>query len=170
MAPKPTYEDFLAKTRQVEKELDSRDNTTKTISERFIERTSGLIFGFGLFKIISSENNMPTDFTIIHLNEAFEKYSNVNTANVSGKKITEIVNMADVKFDWISVMGHIAIFGAKSLFQYYFEEKKIWFSVSSFCPEENYFVVAIDDMTDRKQIDIDFNRKRASTETMNNEQ
>jgi hypothetical protein len=154
MEQKPTYDNFLIKVGQLEHELSKIEDSSVRL-QMFNEYTQSLPYAFVFCQILTGNNNLPADFKFITANKKFENYSNLNVSDIKDKKVTEIIPpIKEQKFDWISIMGHIAIFGAKTLFQVYLAPFDTWYIVSAFSPDQNYFVLAFDNITEIKQNEI----------------
>jgi len=96
------------------------------------------------------ENNVPSDFIYLEVNEAFEKLTGLK--EVVGRRVTEI--LPGIKTDhpeWLEIYGRVALSGRPEKLESYIESLKIWLSVSVYSSEKDIFVTLINNITESKQ-------------------
>jgi PAS domain S-box-containing protein len=111
--------------------------------------------GFALHKLIVNDDNKPVDYEFIDVNKAFEKHSGLVKESVIGKRVLEV--LPDIKsdsFDWIGKYGEITQNNKFADFESYSKILKRWFNVKAYSPMKGYFATIIEDITDKKNLQI----------------
>jgi PAS domain S-box-containing protein len=108
--------------------------------------------GWAFHKIIVDENGKPVDYIFLEVNAAFEKLTGLKKENIIGKRITEVLPGTEKDpADWIGKYGEVALTGNTLQCENYSEAAGRWFSISASSPEQGYFIVVLDDITEKKQ-------------------
>ena len=95
------------------------------------------------------EQSEPKDFIYLEVNSAFESLTGLK--NVTGKKVSEVIpglRESDPKL--LEIYGRVALTGVPERFENYVEALGMWFSVSVYSPQKEYFVAVFDVITERK--------------------
>ena len=96
------------------------------------------------------EDGQPSDFVYIKVNTAFEQLTGLK--NAEGRKVSEIIpGIRESNPDLFDKYGRVASTGNPELFETYVEPLNIWFSVSVYSTEKEYFVAVFQDITARKR-------------------
>lgn len=108
-----------------------------------------MLNGFAYCKMLF-EQNQPQDFIYLSINHSFEVLTGLK--NVVGKKISEIIpGLRDSDPRLFEIFGRVALTGYPERFEIYVAALTMWFSVSVYSPEKEYFVAVFDMITERKQ-------------------
>jgi PAS domain S-box-containing protein len=135
----------------------------KWFSENFIS-------GFALGKIINNNIEQVIDCEFISVNKAFEIHTGKKKEELIGHKWSELfLNYKNSKFNWIDLVGTVALKNSKAKFSYYAEHAQKWFSVTISSPENGYFIILLDDTTKVKKSEIQLRLKEEEIERLNNE-
>ncbi len=111
-----------------------------------------MLDGFSYCKILLDENNRPTDFVYLEINQAFERLTGLKREDVVGKKVTEVIpGIKDSHPELFDIYGKVALTGKETEFDIYFEPLEIWLSISAYSPRKGYFVAVFDNVTKRKK-------------------
>lgn len=125
--------------------------------ERLLFALTDSINGFGvaLHQIILDEHHQPVDYTFLSVNRAFEAMTGLVASDVLGQRATIIFpTMRDGSFDWIGTYGRVALEGVEEEFEQYLPSLDRWFHVLAYCPEHGSFVTIIQNVTDKKSMEI----------------
>ena len=96
------------------------------------------------------DRNKPKDFIYIDVNKAFETL--IGLKNVAGKKVSEVIpGIQETDPELFEICGRVALTGIPEIFEMYIEALSMWFSISVYRPEKEYFVAIFDVITERKQ-------------------
>ena len=96
------------------------------------------------------EQGRPLDFIYLDVNSIFE--SLIGLKDVVGKKASEVLSgIRESDPGLIELFGRVALTGKPERCETYVEALKMWFSISVYAPEQDYFVAEYDAITDRKQ-------------------
>jgi PAS domain S-box-containing protein len=108
-----------------------------------------MIEGFAFCKMIF-ENGKPQDFIYLTVNHAFENLTGLK--DVVGKRITEVIpGIRDADPELFEIYGKVSLNGKPERFEIFVEALKMWFSISVYSPEKEFFVAVFDVITERKK-------------------
>lgn len=103
-----------------------------------------MVEGCAYFQIILDKSNNPIDYMFIVINNAFEKYTGLTKEHVIGKKLTEIIPDNETQFfDWVKILGKVALQGHEEVCDFYSVLLKKWYSLKIFYQENGYLVVLL---------------------------
>ncbi|MGD0886246.1 MAG: PAS domain S-box protein [Thermodesulfovibrionales bacterium] len=123
--------------------------TLRRSEKRYRELFENMIEGFAYCKMIF-ENGKPQDFTYLSVNHAFETLTGLK--NVVGKRVTEVIpGIRETDPELIEIYGRVSLTGKPERFEMFVEALKMWFSISVYSPEEEFFVAVFDIITERKK-------------------
>jgi PAS domain S-box-containing protein len=134
-----------------------RDITERKHSEELLHKSEKLyrslfenmLNGFAYCKG-SFEGNRLVDYTFVSVNNAFEEQTGLK--DIEGKKISEIApEILVANQEYIDTIARVALEGSSAKFETFTPPLKKWLAVSLYSPEKEYFVVLVDNITDRKQ-------------------
>ncbi|MGB8451763.1 MAG: HD domain-containing phosphohydrolase [Anaerocolumna sp.] len=103
---------------------------------------------FAYNRILLNEDGYPCDCEILNINNAYAKLFDRETSDIVGKRITEV--LPDIKtseFDWIKLLGNIALHGGKMERAQYCGPLGRWFKITAYSPEKYYVITYILDVT-----------------------
>jgi two-component system, chemotaxis family, CheB/CheR fusion protein len=108
-----------------------------------------MIEGFAYCKMIF-ENGKPQDFIYLSVNHAFETLTGLK--NVVGKRVTVVIpGIQDADPGLFEIYGRVSLTGKPERFEMFVEALKMWFSISVYSPEKEFFVAVFDVITERKK-------------------
>ena len=112
-----------------------------------------MIEGFAYCKMVF-ENGKPQDFTYLSVNHAFETLTGLK--DVIGKRVTEVIpGIREADPELIEIYGRVSLTGKPERFEMFVEALKMWFSISVYSPEKEFFVAVFDVITERKKVEAD---------------
>ncbi|MEP6582851.1 MAG: PAS domain S-box protein [Ginsengibacter sp.] len=104
--------------------------------------------GFAYCKAIMESGHV-VDFIYLAVNNEYEKLFEVD--DITGKKMSEVLpELLASDADYTGLMTIVATSGKSEKFETYVESLCKWFSVSLYSPGEGYFVLLVDNITERK--------------------
>ena len=107
--------------------------------------------GFFYNKIIFGKDCKPIDFTILAINDEFEKITGISR-NVLGKKGSNVLQLSTKDFpEMLESYGQTVISGKSVKFERYFEGIQKWLSILVYSPEKGYFACILEDVTESKK-------------------
>jgi PAS domain S-box-containing protein len=105
--------------------------------------------GFAYCRMLYTENGTPDDYVYINVNESFESIFRV--PDIVGKKMTEIFPQINKEFPkLLEICSRVAMTGQSERFEGNFTPAQKWLSLSVYCPATGYFIVVVEDITQRK--------------------
>ncbi len=132
--------------------LESKTRALAAIEEserRYRFLFENMLEGFALCKM-QFENGVPIDFIYLDVNRAFENITGLK--QVKGKKVSELIpGIRSSNPEIFDVYGRVARSGQPEKFQTYLPALNIWFSVTAYSPQKEYFVAVFDNISERKR-------------------
>jgi PAS domain S-box-containing protein len=122
---------------------------------QYSELFQNMLNGLAYCKIILEEGR-PIDFIYLDVNQKFEELTGLK--NAIGKKVTELIpGINKTNPELAEIYGRVALSGKPEKFETYLPGLDIWFSVSVYSPEHEYFVALFENITERKQTEAALN-------------
>ncbi|MDR3611189.1 MAG: histidine kinase dimerization/phosphoacceptor domain -containing protein [Ignavibacteriaceae bacterium] len=119
--------------------------------ERYRSLFENMIGGFAFCRMIY-ENDQPSDFIHLQVNNAFGKMTGLK--NVIGKNITELIpGVKETNPELFEIYGMVARTGKMERFETYMPAFKGWFAISVYSPATEFFITIFEDITERKIAD-----------------
>jgi PAS domain S-box-containing protein len=110
-----------------------------------------MLEGYAYCKMLFA-NNVPEDFIYLHVNAAFETLTGLK--NVIGKKVSEVIpGIQKSDAGLIETYGRVALTGKPERFETFVQALQMWFSISVYSPEKEFFVAVFDVITERKRVE-----------------
>jgi diguanylate cyclase (GGDEF)-like protein/PAS domain S-box-containing protein len=120
--------------------------------ERYRALFENMLDGYAYCKILF-EGDTASDFIFINVNNAFEKLTGLK--NVIGKKVSEAIpGIKKSNPELFEIYGRVALTGVPERFENYMDPLGIWFAVTVYSPEKEYFVAIFDNITQRKKAEV----------------
>ncbi len=131
----------IAERKQAEKDLKESESRFRSLFENMVE-------GFAYCKMIYNNGN-PIDFIYLETNESFEKLTGLK--DVTGKMVSEVIpGIQQTDPGLFETYHRVASTGNPERFELFLEALKMWFQISVYSPEKEYFVSIFDVITERK--------------------
>jgi PAS domain S-box-containing protein len=117
--------------------------------ERYRLLFENMIEGYAYCKMFF-EDGKPLDFVYLAVNDAFERLTGLK--NVVDKKVSEVIpDVRGSNPELFEIYGRVASTGNSERAEIYLDSLGIWFSLSVYSSEREYFVAVFDNITERKQ-------------------
>lgn len=108
-----------------------------------------MLNGFAYCKMIF-DHEYAVDFIYLAVNKSFEVHTGLK--DVTGKKVSEVIpGIRESDPALFEIYGRVALTGQPETIEIYVEGLKMWFSISIYSPQKEYFVAVFDVITTRKQ-------------------
>ncbi len=108
-----------------------------------------MLNGFAYCKMIF-EQGRPQDFIYLDVNRVHESLTGLK--DVVGKKVSEVIpGIKESDPGLFELYGRVALTGKPERLETYLEALKMWFLISVYSPQKEYFVAVFDVITERKQ-------------------
>ncbi|MDD4029362.1 MAG: GAF domain-containing protein, partial [Caldisericia bacterium] len=123
-----------------------------TYQSLFYAMKSGFVYG----QILTDSNEKPVNIRILEINPAFETMTSLYAKDIVGKTLLEFdPNMMSDSFPWIQIYGQAALMGESVEVEKYSSRFQSWFRIQAFSPKPGYFAAFVEDITQRKKIEIE---------------
>lgn len=148
----------------------NQENESRKISEAALmqsEKKYSSLFasmheGFALHEIICDAAGRPVDYMFLDVNPAFERITGVKKTDLVGKTVLTVFPGTE-KY-WIEKYGQVALTGEPTTFENYSVELQRYYQVSAFSPEKNKFAVVANNITDRKNAELEITHAKEKAE------
>jgi PAS domain S-box-containing protein len=125
------------------------EETVRESEHRLHSLFDNMLNGFAYCKMIF-DHERPQDFIYLEVNHAFESLTGLK--DVVGRKVSEVIpGIGESDPELLETYGRVSLTGIPETFENYVEPLKMWFSISVYSPEKEYFVAVFDVITERKQ-------------------
>ena len=108
-----------------------------------------MISGYALHEIICDRTGKPVDYRFLAVNEAFEKMTGLNSADILGRTVLDVLPATEPI--WIERYGQVTLTREPAHFENYSSALGKYYEVHAFSPEPGKFATIINDITERKQ-------------------
>lgn len=113
-----------------------------------------MLHGFAHCKMIYDEDGRPTDFIYLNVNCAFEKLTALT--DVVGKRVTEVIpGIKEAHPELLEIYGRVVLTGQPERLELEFKPLEMWLSISVYSPSPEHFVAIFDNITERKQAELE---------------
>jgi PAS domain S-box-containing protein len=110
------------------------------------------------------ENEKPMDFVYLEVNNSFEKLTGLK--NVIGKRVTEVIpGIKETNPELFEIYGRVSLSGIPESFNVFLDTLKMWLSISVYSPVKEFFVTVFDNITERRQVEIQKEKALKALET-----
>jgi two-component system, chemotaxis family, CheB/CheR fusion protein len=125
------------------------DEALRRSEKQYRELFENMIEGFAYCKMVF-ENGKPQDFIYLSVNHAFEKLTGLK--DVVGKRVTEVIpGIREADPELFETYSRVSLTGKPERFEMFVEALKMWFAISVYSPEKEFFVAVFDVITERKK-------------------
>lgn len=142
-----------------------RDITERKLAEdslresehRYRSLFENMIEGYAYCQMLF-DHETPSDFVYIAVNSKFERLTGLK--DVVGKKVSEVIpGFQETSSDLIKLYGRVALTGKPERLETFVESLGIWFSIAVYSPAKEYFIAIFDNITERKQAEVDLRER-----------
>ncbi|ERI94286.1 diguanylate cyclase domain protein, partial [Clostridiales bacterium oral taxon 876 str. F0540] len=119
--------------------------------EKLCRFYDSLVEGIAENEVICNEAGQGIDFRIIRVNNNFGKITGIDTKNISGKTLREI--LPDIEEYWIKELSNAALNGLRIQMEEYCKPLKKYFRVNAFSMEKGRIYVLFTDVTKDKEVE-----------------
>jgi len=137
---------YAIERKKIETELKKSENLYRSLFENMLN-------GFAYCKMLF-DHSKPYDFEYLMANSAFETQTGLK--NVVGKKVSEVIpGIQKLDQNLLDIYGRVALTGIPETIEIYVKSLGMWFSISVYSPQKEYFVAVFDVITERKKAETE---------------
>ncbi len=111
-----------------------------------------MLDGFALHEMIFDHAGTPVDYRFLAMNPAFERMTGLKSCEVIGKTVFNVLPGIEKK--WVEIYGEVVRTGKPKRFDDFSRTLNKHFEVLTFCPQAGQFACLIQDITNRKQLEM----------------
>lgn len=135
------------------------EEALREIEDRYRSLFENMLNGFAYCKMVFDQGQ-PQDFIYLDVNHAFEILTGLK--DVVGKRVSEVIpGIRESDPGLFAVYGRVALTGQAERFETFVEGLGMWFAISVYSPEKEYFVAVFDVITERKRTEEALRRSEA---------
>jgi PAS domain S-box-containing protein len=147
-----------------------RNITERKVAEEMVKNSEKqyrflfdeMLSGFSVHEIICDQNKKPTDYRFLSANKTFEKMTGLVASDILGKTVLEVLPITE--YSWIERYGKVALTGEPIQFENYSAALGKHYEVRAYCPEHGKFATLINDITERKNAELDLIKAKEKAE------
>jgi PAS domain S-box-containing protein len=121
--------------------------------------------GLAFCEMVFDAESMPVGWRYIQVNDAFEKLTGLTNAT-KGEVSTVLQSFDTPPSELIDIYTRVSMGGGPERFETYAEPFKRWLHVSVYSPKRTFFVATFQNITDRKQIEIDLEHAKIAAQNV----
>ncbi len=150
-ARKQAEEELREAHRTLEKQVAERTEALQQSEELYHSLFENMLDGFAYCRMIY-DGVYAQDFVYLDVNRSFTLLTGLD--NVIGKRASEVIpGVRESDGELFETYSRVALTGKSEKFEVYVKALQMWFSVSVYSPQKEYFVAVFDVVTERKRVE-----------------
>jgi PAS domain S-box-containing protein len=134
--------------------LKTSNGELRESERRYSALFANKLNGIAHCRVITDEQSTPVDYLILRVNEAYQRIIGMKKAQLEGRRARDVFpGLETFSFDYIGVLGKIALEGGEISFESFLEPTGQHLSVYAYSPLEGEFAVILSDVTEQKQVE-----------------
>jgi diguanylate cyclase (GGDEF)-like protein/PAS domain S-box-containing protein len=107
--------------------------------------------GIAYHRMVYNKAGKPIDYLFLEANRSYQRLTGVNPVGLLATQA--FPGIEKDSFDWIGTFGNVAKNGTEIRFQQFFEVNKRWYDCVAYQYQQDHFVAAFFEITDKKEIE-----------------
>lgn len=133
------------------------EEALKASEKRYYELFENMLDGMAHCRMVFDDAGRPVDFVYNLVNSAFGRLTGLK--DVVGRRVTEVIPLIrEQSPEVLEIYGRVAVTGRPEHFEFLFTPLNIWLSISVYSPEPESFVAVFENITERKQVEMERER------------
>ena len=134
--------------------LQASNGELRESERRYSALFANRLNGIAHCRVLTDEQGSPVDFLILRMNEACQRIIGIKKAQFEGHSARAVFpGLENFAFDYIGVLGKVALEGGEISFESYFEPNRQYLSIYAYSPLEGEFAVILSDVTEQKRVE-----------------
>ena len=126
----------------------------KLSEEKYRSLFENMINGYAYCRMIFDQKDKPVDFVYLEINDAFEKLTGLNRAEVVGRRVSEAIpGTREANPEIFEIYGRVAQTGKTESFEVFFKPLNMWLKIAVYGPKKEHFVAIFENITKRKELE-----------------
>jgi diguanylate cyclase (GGDEF)-like protein/PAS domain S-box-containing protein len=140
-------------------EIKKQEEEKTKLEKQWGKLIEELPLGFNLRELIFDEKGKPVDYKFLSINDMYEEITGLKTSEIIGKTAHEV--LPDIESTWIDQYAEVVLKGKTVVIEDFSRALGKYFRVIAYPYKEDQFVVIVDDITERKEIEEEIIRNEA---------
>ena len=116
---------------------------------------TGMPFACAVHEITLDQFGMPYGYIFCEVNDQFLRLTGLNKEDVIGRNVIEVIpDICKDSFDWIGEYAKVALGQCVLHTKQFSNAFQRWFEIQAYSPEIGFFVTLIEDVTDKKNLEL----------------
>lgn len=107
--------------------------------------------GIAIHELVTDSSGQPSDYIFLDVNNAFGRYTGLNSADIIGRRVTDILPGIE-KSSFIQTYGEVVSTGRSVNFEEYSKPLDRYYAINAYKIDENKFATIFMDISDRKTL------------------
>jgi len=138
--------------------LREEEDARKKSEEQYNLLAAKMPLGLALHEIICDDQMTPVDYRFLSINKGYEVLTGLKKEDIIEKTVLEV--LPNTEKYWIEKFGKVALNRESIQFEGYSQEIGKYFRVTGYSPIKGQFVVIVDDITERKRLELEIIKEK----------
>jgi PAS domain S-box-containing protein len=161
------YEQLEASEKELHRNFKALSKTSRSLArseERLKRLFEHMDEGLALHELVYGEDGRVSDYRILAVNPAYERYVGIKQEDAAGRTATDLYGTEEPPY--LDIYSQVALTGKPASFDTYFPPLQKHFKISAYSPKKRQFATIFLDITEMKQKEGELARQHGDLEEM----